>query len=555
MSDPSSSDDEFSIISIIRGELEESGKLHSGNKDPSNFHERSIPRSTTTLREEDDFNVNIPSVFLTDAKKNESLAKNDKLIKEEIRKDSRQTLEENLRVRSEKQAILEELNDNGDRITFSIDEAPGVDIVENIYGQIKQKGQNSVTRHFFLYTNPRSSERAEFHSGEIDNILIDQDPEILQEVPGHKLMNVIDDILVHSNDMIVLGHVLGVLQSSQICVDLPFEKFLHYLKSVGADVHIIKEGNELPLKIFCINDVLESQILKLTIIFKIMLNLNFTEDQFKTIVKAFLLTSSDFNLNKKVYEGLKNFTQVVLESIVEWRVKKLGESEAFQIQAIANEIHQASSEYFITTLPHSLGRSKKYDFELHFNFLKLIDDCCNDHFVLKVARDLQALFISGLASTIKSNPNTLTLSTSNIDALCKEIRKKLISDRIQDPYVHLEHVFLSYYKVMTLDLLVKLPYKQLKTDIGQSLSELKRGNYKDLHRRIAIISKLQSDFYSQLKLIDHSEISEDKNYYKEDLVKYATASYNVVSSLCERLHSDLMPFTDLDTLSSLHTYI
>lgn len=277
---------------------------------------------------DDDDEINIPAIFLTQGAKNSRILKQS----EEI---NRQMVEDENRMRTQanelaelRNKFLRELNDNGSLFAYSLKNDG--DLVEKYVQKHYTKDHTLETHRHFFYFSDVADVGVAFTPNEMLPLIVSMAS--LFEKKNHSNLwrtlvsngitigELVNYVLATVKNETTLGLVADFLQfvsfegqisdgSSQCLNKLSIQE---YMKALGANT-----GDTHSLKLLHYNNTARVLIFRLCIVFHYHLWVGTTPDHLEEIITQFLLTISDFILNKREKSLLLDvFISPVFERIV-----------------------------------------------------------------------------------------------------------------------------------------------------------------------------------------------------------------------------------------------
>lgn len=322
------SDDEDWVLSLLSSQLPEKIKQSTqkkAEKKPEKKPENNVP--PRILEDEDE--IHIPAIFLTQGAKNTRLLRQGEEIKRQMTEDEKRMkaqAEELARLRNK---VLSELNDNGTQFVYSLKN--DAELVEKYVQKYYFKDQTAMTqRHFFYFSNI-TNVKIESPVNETLSLLFTEMVSLLDarnhanllqilERNGITIDTLVNYALVNIKNETVLDLVesfvyyvstehketSGGVSSTNSQAGLTIDK---YMEGLGA-----YQGSDLPLKLVHYNNSPRLTILRLCIVFHYKL---MSKEEIELAITHFLLSISDFILNKREKSLLlERFVRPVFERLV-----------------------------------------------------------------------------------------------------------------------------------------------------------------------------------------------------------------------------------------------
>lgn len=607
-SDNDSDSDEFSILDIIGSQKNANTKNYRSkaradeSKDlPTTTSNKSHHGSNIISHEpRDEFDIELPTIFLTDAKKNEELAKKNARIRADLAEDERNMQQEYKRLQRRKQQIIDELNDNGViGQNFILTNDRDNQFVERLLqSDLKgSKTDNLTQRHFYLYSNPSvennldtgvpfpiniSTLYIELRPENYENLYLNVSPFFTQFF-NYIIVNVHD-----LNCLILFSRFLEFLYKSDfISLDSITEKeFVTYVKSIGGETKYIKPDShtQMPLKLLHYNSQYRLTIVRLSIVFCYVLfvtknDYTVAEDTlYKTMLKTFLLSLCDFNFNEgNVNELITNFITPVFMNFVNWRRDKLmngqqqvnptSEEEVYVMHdIILSEFNEAMNHELRTCLYEERDnieteqqKFRKIDYELHHNILRLLNLSIRfqaEPFSMRIIISLCLTFMNDSAYTLcslyKRNPTLeeLNMKTCNFTPSSKfiisiinklnalNITECLDSNEIEQ----INFIYRNYYKLLLFNYVVFETFHSNLNTIQnrQNFERIKQSNYLNLKQLADSINKLKDSVHRQLGELSNISLIGESSPYKDDVIHIITEYYHLLHYLATKCDKEMM---------------
>lgn len=273
--------------------------------------------------------IDIPSIFLVEGEKNRKLLQQNEEIQNRIVEDRRRAQEKKETVQRLQQTVLDELNDNGSDYLFTLRNDRV--IIEKYIEQIQGNDPYLVLdRHFFYFRNcPKVTTSCSMSSTSfpIDPspllrslLLLVQDSlqhcrNVLEE-QNLDVQVLVSNVLKYATDPLVFRlaeRFLAETHGNETNADhsKDEEHFLQLMDGIGAcDVR------QLVLKLIQFNNNVDILIDRLSLVFQY--SIRNLEVNFDVLLREFILSSSDYHLNKRFKSKLvETFMAPVFCSLVD----------------------------------------------------------------------------------------------------------------------------------------------------------------------------------------------------------------------------------------------
>lgn len=250
-------------------------------------------------RDASDDEVDIPAIFKTSAVANERLLRQHDRIEQEILIDTLKARDDYSQLARMRDKIVKELNDNGAGIAISLEDAALRRVVELLVKQAFGKSLAVLKRHFYMYASHErgNSEAAQWGKKHIDEVL-----ELSSEVAVKRAIPL-------DNDQSLEGD------------------FLRRIGRLGGYVSLASSPT-VPVKLRHVQHEPVLLLAKLTAVFLHHIR-NGPSSSFPTLLRVFLLTILDYNLNRVL--EIDVFVKEVFPRLVEWRQAHLSD-ELFVVE-------------------------------------------------------------------------------------------------------------------------------------------------------------------------------------------------------------------------------
>lgn len=377
----SSLDDDTLILDIIK--LKRSRERSSSTKrkrratqtkSGSEDHDGATPDLV-----DQEFDVQLPLVFLTDAKRNEALLKSDKEIRKEMEEISALQMKNKMERRERLQEVIAELNDNGlDLTVFRTEDGDNGTAILSLASGESAKGDGALERHFFFFANTgiaKQKEHASLPPIFLDQTFILQLTQARFETVSRAIFPFLGEFVSHIvhnvHEPVALDKANGLLRymylSQRECSrsDVDSETFLSLLSHLGANTKLITEERNCTLvyKYVLINTCCDIIVSKLRLVFHYILTMTTgvshnTDELSKMLMRSFVLTLLDHNNYSFCYEDLIQFVSLVLPLIYDWRYRKLVQKHSDDayiiiVQEFADILNSSLRSRDYASAPHS----------------------------------------------------------------------------------------------------------------------------------------------------------------------------------------------------------
>ena len=602
ISDDDSDSEEFSILDLIGNQKSPNIKKYKSkaqavkSKDASpEVSNKNHQHSNIHSQEaKDEFDIELPTIFLTDAKKNEELAIKNAKIRADLVEDELHMQQEYKRLQRRKQEIIDELNDNGVRgQNFSLSNNRDNLFVEKLL-QSDLKGlktDNLTQRHFYLYSNPPIENDLNTNLPFLINIstlcneLQPCNYEILYSNISSFFTQLVNYVLTNTQDLnclVLFSKFLEYLYKSNISSSdgITEKEFVNYIKNIGGESEYIKPNSvlQMPLKLVHYNTQYRLTIVRLSIIFHytLFVTKNATHEVlYKIMLKTFILSLCDFNLNDgNVNELITNLVTPVFINIINWRRDKLmkqdkltsGEDIYIAHDIILSEISETIKNEIHTCLYKDRKDNKtdelkfrKIDYELRYNILKLLNLSVRSNsepFCMRLVTSLCLTFMADsdytLCDLYKREPTLEELNFEScnftpsfkfvISTLNKlnvlNISECLDSNKIEQ----INLIYKNYYKLLLFNFVVYKPFHSNLNTVQhrQEYEKIKLSNYLNLKQLSNTINKLKDNVHRQLGELSNISLMSQSSPYKDDVIHIITEYYHLLHYLATKCDKDML---------------
>lgn len=318
--------------------------------------------------------LNIPSIFLVEGEKNRKLLQQNEEIQTRIVEDQQRAEEKRQNYKRLRLSVLEELNDNGSNYLFTIKNDS--ELIEK-YVEMKQISDPALQaeRQFYFF---RNVSQVLFETSSTDPWLLSflhrfspltYNTLRFSEKMKQKNLSVKEIVLTtleSSYDPSVLSFMRRYIEQlplenedSSTFTEEEYKKlFTVMMKGIGADC----KSDHLIAKLILFNNNVEILVHRLRLIYLFCLKWRKSEKLSKMFLKYFVLSCSDFHLNKRCKSSLVEVFMIPTFSAL------IDLFPDLSTQTIAQLIHQELSGLKIRAFSDT-NDSKERAWELHFTFL------------------------------------------------------------------------------------------------------------------------------------------------------------------------------------------
>lgn len=542
MSSSSSSDDddeEFSVLSLLLD-----------GKDRS---DRSIPQprevSPAAITSNSEFEVNLPSIFLYDAKRNEQLDKNNQRLEDAMVQEELRILEDFHDLVRKKQRLLQELNDNGlaGLKTFHIDHDKM--LIERYVRAIYDN--TTISRHFYFFNNvyevncetlakyPTSHFFYELLSTRFTSNWdrIRRDPlQFLHHCLKDKNIDHLKQAdkfftraIEHEDSKKTIG-----IDAKPTASDLE-GSFLSTLSKIGASITGVNGASlnsTIPIKLYQFNNHSSLNIIRSSLIIKTFMVYPFSLPQ---MIKVFLLVVSDFNLNKFATKDLETFTQNIFTLLVSQSGLS---SEGFVRQF--NTILNNSLDVHIIYQPPS--QFKKHAFELRYNVIRWLNVAfsnCPDRTILAIIASINFSFLTEKDYLVTVSNILLTPSLAFLKSLFHDIAAtKVVEGLESNDFTIINQFYHDYYKIALLHFVCLDSFDTFQDE------KARVANVKHLQKKIVLISNLKDILHANIGKVSYTYTEKDTVVNRLEIAKHITESFYTLNHLYNQAENDLSLIKD-----------
>lgn len=565
------SSDDTSVLELLRpGSLENTPQKRTARSSPKPRPKRARnpPKKHFYESSDDEFAVEVPSVFQIDGKLNEKLVKNSILIDETISEDAANMKRQYAQLIDQKEALLAELNDNGSTYLYLLSNDQHVRLVDSLIKLgLQRKGPFLASRHFYFYGamlkdhglntdlpfNPNSSLfKLQFRR---------RNHESLKSLLARHFLPFLNHILVNETDvrfLLAVNEFVSSLESASFA-SITTAQFSRYVEILGGNTKLLSPATKLPIKLVSYNNTPRLLYLRLAILFHSALSLEtFETGLYFQLLRVLILTLSDFNLIKRDVCGFTDiFVGPVFSALVQWRCKGVDKPPLEQHDSLVLEFNSMISDVFVTRFHSGLETpSKLVSYQLHFNLLRLLTECAassSDLFVARLVASLNMSFVKGeeyfsahmteAERDLETRNFDYTPSTETLLAVLQKVRKlnvaKALEQNAPDP---IDKIYVWPYRLRALNLVI---YKTFCNNLNtgenkRNHREITSANYNRLSKLNLVVKAARDKFHGHLGQVLHAETPDGCIYEREDVVAAVTESYYVLNEISATLTKDAL---------------
>lgn len=593
-----SGSDDFSVLDIISDGKASSNRVLEAR--PRVPNRQQVPEASTKTAsaqsdvQEDEFEIALPAIFLTDGKKNEELAKKDAKIRADLMEDEIRVKQEHEQLQLRKEAIAQELNDNGvSGNLYSLEDERDNAFVEKLLRH-NLDGPNGFThRHFYFYGNNIPTD----HRLDIQlPIEINEDLLYLELQADNYMalyLNVcsffpqfIHHILVSVQDVNCLNlasKFVEFLYKSDVDSSdtVTQEEFINLIRFLGGDTKYIVPHStvKLPLKLVHYYNYGLLAISRLSLVFHYVLFTTkkrpYDEALYKVMLKTFMFTISDFNLNENcVPDLIMNFITPVFTNLVKWRqlnlkIPNVSEYETIYVvhDVMLAEINQILSDN-ILTYPYYVDNEtnaskydfKKIDYGLTYNIYRLLNlaivQTRSDSYSVRLVTSLCLSFINEAEYTLlESFRNNGALDELNfqsysytpafkflIGVLNKINSLNCLECLVSNDVADTNAIYMNYYKLLLLNMVIFDTFHSNANTVENraKFESIRSSNYSSLTQLNSALIKLKNNFHKQLGQLSNISSTLSTSLHKDAVIDYVTESYHLLHYLTTKFDKDIM---------------
>lgn len=547
----SSSDDEF-VLELLQGEKRKrsSGLVSSHSSSTKTKRAKlKIQQWHAEADITDDFEVKLPKIFLDEAKKNEEIARRGAILQEELAKEDTKTKTEQRNALIGKQAIVDEINDNGTtEKTYSLHD-PSIDNFTRELLEQESISTHKLPRLFYFFLTTRKEHNLDTEMAlpvDKDMLLFflesDSYPRLYSYVCRF-FNQLVKYVLVDIRDLNILFlfgkfmDFVGKKRGDFKVVEANLSEFQDAVWFLGGDIEYIKERKTLIRKLVHFNETGRCVIFKLSILYKYFFVCASPsgyegEETFRTMVKVFFLTILDFNLsNFHRNELIKSFIRPVLSGLIQWKFKVFRDTCKDDIdlnKLLAREIHHILRKIcWLCDYPdhkQDANPSGQYDSQLHYLVLLLLKISVSyGEPIDGVAVDIVNVLC--LASMFDEEKADRFFDIRNRDMDTQfavfSVLKTILGTNYHRAVLLAKgsNFHKDYYNLSLLNSLL----------LSQNLHSVIQPNIQ-LKMELEL-NKLKNHLHDQLRLISHIPSLEDNSGYKKEVVELVCRCYKLISDI------------------------
>lgn len=543
--------------------------------------------------DEEDDEIEIPSIFKTDAVENEKLLKRNKQIQDDIYNETTKVKDEYKKLSNAKASILKELNDNGSSFEYSLTNESQKNLIESLVKNTLRKNlEFGVFRQFYFFRN-------------VYQIKLEGDPDIslpfslsssfilitlnednfsnffhncvknhFSNFINHTLLNIknIDNF----EQIVKFIHFVSAEYPHHFTYGLTSSQFGKYIDALGGNIKLLDVKNKIkiPIKLGQYQNFTTLLLYRLNLVFNYSMLVSEADNElYYLMVQTFLLTISDFNLNQDIPNIVHIFIKPIFTNLIHWRASYLkkkhfdnqdedGVDAMLTMSHMIREWHEMMEYTFNTFIYDNEAHpiSKKHDYELMYNSLRLINICQHqlDGFVQKFFTGIKLAFIDNdnfpdEKSSLKPSTLFQELNTHNkvkpftppmkfFNMIVTKINKlNVLSSSKRQDFESINEIYYGYYKLLLLNSILHSSFTNNENvkENRQNYESIKAENYNQLKKLEKVINSTKNNFHNQLGqvLMIPSDISE--YYDKDDLVKLVTDIYYLLDYMHKCLGKDI----------------
>ncbi|KAK6456986.1 uncharacterized protein RJT20DRAFT_134283 [Scheffersomyces xylosifermentans] len=371
----------------------------------------------------EEFEFELPSIFETDAKRNQEIADRNKLLKQEISEEELKLKKEYEKVMLQKTKILEELNDNGSHGIKVYNLKDDNDLIERILKSSYRDNGYSSNRHFYFLTNVFKVER-KLNTGsfKLSKFFFYDSRKYREGVIPYTSQSTVQFVnycLLNITNIDRLKYVNKIVEEAIIHDDDDsMSDIFNYARLVGCDQRPFENATgshlSVPMKLNQFNNNIKITLVRLAIILNLFqatahYESNSTLYSPKSLIQIFILTTMDFNANEREFQTLKYFVQSVFTNFT----NDLRDEEQKTFISNFMTILLSISTHTYGEVADSHKRIKKFDYELQFNTLRVLNIAfanCSNNRLIRIVTSLNLSFLN--YSHNKTLEDTIVLELS-----------------------------------------------------------------------------------------------------------------------------------------------
>lgn len=538
---------------------------------------RSSLQSLAGLPSDDGDDVVIPAIFKTHAKENERLLAKDAKIQDELRHDIMKVKREFQSLSKTKDAILTELNDNGSDFEYNPANAHHNQLIEALVKKnLKKPGEFAFTRHFFFYSEVESID-LKFKTILTPQLMLTvlfsgKNERFYEKYVKGRTKEFIRFVLVKVTNVNHLKLVKNLFEAPlmpPMLLEMSLAEFQQLLTACGGDRGLLSTSSELtlPIKLKVTKNFSTLLLYRLSIVFHCTMEAEADNELYFTVLRAFFLSLSDFNLNNNLL-ALHETLLGVFPRLVKWRMLYFGYKQDWNSDkkrslhdTMVYEWNNVLDQTFNCRLFNdSTPISRYHDYELIYNVYRLIDlafDRTNqDPFILQFLTSIKLSFITdqdyvsdhtvnkhAAEQQFAFSPQEPGSQLKLLHSTMQNIGKINALDVTRAPSFDIINViYKSYFKLLLFNSVIYKTFTnnentaanraQYDTIKATNLSQLKK------LERAAFVAR--DSFHVQLGQVILIPNKVSPFYHKDDLVKVVTDIYYVLNYFHLWLTKDIL---------------
>lgn len=468
--------------------------------------------------------VDIPAVFLTQGAKNSRLLRQSEEIKRQLEEELAKTKAQMERLGHLKLKIVTELNDNGSAFTYCKNDP----IVENYVQRHLARDHTLYSQRHFYFFNDVSvnlvvEDYLEYVFGNISEFNPHNYPALLQSLERHhiNMESLVNYALGEQNVRVLDAAESFIRHVTELQTDPaqtepaqtePAALFAENMEKIGA-----RSVSVVPLKLVHFSSNLELLVLRLSVIFHYHLSSNIDTDRYFNMLRYFVMSLSDFSLNKyNRKQMLQRFVRPVLSKIIKLRQLSFSESKISDIRDVmVIEINQVLQNLRTNIYGEPELKWKQKDYELHYNFLRNLQAACQeDEELTGVITSLQMSFLQdSISGTLVPTIPELKLVTARIGKT--DIENANVS-------LQANKIFKNIYKAhIVLHFLMGFLYSQSMVEL-----QVKKSEFSNFHQELQITIDGLQQAIGRLLFMRHDDVE-----CKTELSTALSETYHILDRL------------------------
>ncbi|ABN67165.2 predicted protein [Scheffersomyces stipitis CBS 6054] len=557
-SSSSSSEEEDDLLALISGQ-----KGASQNSDSKPKSRSSTPMAgNRTLRSQtqeerdlkDEFEIELPSIFTTDARKNDHIIQQAKELEKQAMEEKQEMMKQVEKIRAGKQNIVTELNDNGTNglKTFSLEKDE--ELIDKIYkNSLKVVDGGLSSRHYYFFSNVFL-----IHDNSLDTKLpVRTSPFFFQSLQSRNgarssesflrnySIQLVNHCLLTSTNIHELKLLNKQLEKGIKPETTNAPKLTTYIDLIGGNVEDVSNSSmSIPVKLDHVSNHIEMNLIRLSIV----LNLHITVSNLEVsrqILDTFILATSDFNANEHAYSTLLEFIRSLFPRIT----RQYTESRLVQFLVIYLETLTGFTTYIHHEKDGLEKRTRKRDYELQFNHLRLLNlafSGSEDKSVLRIVATLNCCFLQFQKGSMSMTELSERWYTKFVETrrFCPDANdtKRLLqglsinnndSDLKSGNLAVINLIYLNHYRIQLLRFVLVSSYEDNENNAQQvvdknTFEKIRRQNVDNFNVIVSSINTLRARAYTAIR---HLGSMEDVHFDREEIVQFITEDYLVLNYL------------------------